>query len=80
MDLGKSIGLQYGLPTRNAFGETLRELGRENPNLVVIDGDVSNSTRTEYFGNEFPDRFFNMGIAESNLIGVASGLALRLFC
>lgn len=75
MDIGKRAGLEYGPPTRNAFGEALRELGRENQNIVVVDGDVGNSTRTEYFGEEFPDRFFNVGIAESNLIGVASGLA-----
>lgn len=76
MDIGKSIGLKYGAPTRNAFGESLLEIGRENDNLVVVDGDVGNSTRTEYFGDEFPERFFNVGIAESNLVGVASGLAM----
>lgn len=75
MDIGKKIGLQYGPPTRNAFGEALKELGYERPDLVVLDGDVGNSTRTEAFGKEFPDRFFNIGIAESNLVGVASGLA-----
>ncbi|NLG49014.1 MAG: transketolase family protein [Chloroflexi bacterium] len=75
MNLGESIGLKYGLPTRNAFGETLRELGRENPDIVVVDGDVSNSTRTEFFAHEFPERFFDVGIAESTMIGVASGLA-----
>jgi transketolase len=75
VDIGKRIGLDYGPPTRNAFGEALRELGHENPNIVVVDGDVGNSTRTDYFGDEFPDRFFNVGIAESNLVGVASGLA-----
>ncbi len=75
MDIGKSIGLEYGLPIRNAFGETLREIGHENANLVVVDGDVGNSTRTNYFRDDFPDRFFNFGIAESNLVGVASGLA-----
>ena len=75
MDIGKSIGLDYGLPIRNAFGEALVEVGRENANLIVLDGDVGNSTRTNYFRDEFPDRFFNVGIAESNLIGVASGLA-----
>ncbi|MCA9971680.1 MAG: hypothetical protein KC425_15755, partial [Anaerolineales bacterium] len=75
MDIGKQIGLDYGPPTRNAFGEALAALGRENPRLVVVDGDVGNSTRTDYFGEEFPDRFFNVGIAESNLVGVASGLA-----
>lgn len=76
MDIGKSIGLREGPATRNAFGESLSEIGRENPNLVVVDGDVSNSTRTEDFAKEFPERFFNVGIAESNLVGVASGLAL----
>lgn len=75
MEIGKSIGLSYGPPTRNAFGESLKEYGSENHNLVVVDGDVGNSTRTEYFGKAFPDRFFNVGIAESNLVGVASGLA-----
>lgn len=69
--------MEFGLgkPTRNAFGEALLELGREDPNIVVVDGDVNNSTRTEYFAQEFPERFFNFGIAESNLVGVASGLA-----
>ncbi len=75
MDIGKSIGLDYGPATRDAFGEALVEIGRENENLVVLDGDVGNSTRTEKFGEAFPGRFFNLGIAESNLIGVASGLA-----
>jgi transketolase len=76
MDIGRDIGLKYGPPTRNAFGECLKEIGREDPNLIVLDGDVGNSTRTAYFGEEFPDRFFNVGIAESNLIGMASGLAM----
>lgn len=74
MNIGKIVGLEYGPPTRNAFGEALREIGGENSNLVVVDGDVGNSTRTNYFRDEFPDRFFNVGIAESNLIGTASGL------
>lgn len=75
MNIGKKAGLEYGLPTRNAFGEALKEIGQENDNLVVVDGDVGNSTRTQYFGDAFPDRFFNVGIAESNLVGIASGLA-----
>lgn len=75
MNIGKVINLEYGPPTRNAFGETLAALGRENKNLVVVDGDVGNSTRTGMFGEEFPERFFNLGIAESNLVSVASGLA-----
>ncbi len=74
MDIGKKIGLEYGPPTRNAFGEALREIGHQNKNLVVLDGDVGNSTRTNYFRDDFPDRFFNVGIAESNLIGTASGM------
>jgi len=68
--------LSYGAATRDAFGKALLEIGHENPNLVVLDGDVANSTRTEYFARDFPERFFNVGIAESNLIGVASGLAM----
>ncbi|MBI3941520.1 MAG: transketolase family protein [Chloroflexi bacterium] len=75
MPVGERIGLKKGEPTRNAFGKVLKELGHENPNIVVVDGDVGNSTRTEYFATEFPDRFFNVGIAESNMVGIASGLA-----
>jgi len=74
MDIGKRIGLEYGPPTRNAFGETLKEIGGENANLVVLDGDVSNSTRTYHFRDAYPERFFNVGIAESNMVGAASGL------
>lgn len=66
---------RLGKPTRLAFGEALLEVGREDPNIVVVDGDVHNSTRTDLFAKEFPERFFNFGIAESNLVGVASGLA-----
>lgn len=64
-----------GPATRDAFGKTLAALGQDDPNLVVVDADVGNSTRTEYFGEAFPDRFFQVGIAESNLVGIASGLA-----
>jgi transketolase len=74
MDIGKNIGLTYGPSTRNAFGEALKDIGAENPNLVVVDGDVGNSTRTNQFRDAFPERFFNVGIAESNLVGTASGL------
>lgn len=61
--------------TRVAYGETLIELGRENPDIVVLDADLSGSTKTAMFGKEFPDRFFNMGIAEQNMINTAAGLA-----
>ncbi len=61
--------------TRQAYGETLVELGRENPNIVVLDADLSASTMTQMFSKAFPDRFFNAGIAEQNLMSVAAGLA-----
>jgi len=61
---------------RNAYGETLVELGKKYSNLVVLDADLSGSTKTAMFAKEFPDRFFNAGVAEQNMIGMASGLAL----
>lgn len=75
MDLGKSIGLVEGKATRVAFGEALRDLAHEDPEIVVVDADLNNSTRTDIFAKEHPDRFFNVGIAESNMVGVAAGLA-----
>ncbi len=63
------------IATRVAYGKTLAELGKENLNIVVLDADLSGSTQTKFFAKEFPDRFFNMGIAEQNMIGVAAGLA-----
>ncbi len=66
---------ELGKATRDAFGRALEALGENHPEIVVVDGDVSNSTRTEWFGKKHPDRFFNVGIAESNLVGVAAGLA-----
>ncbi len=66
---------ELGKATRDAFGRALEALGAEHADLVVVDADVSNSTRTEWFGKKYPDRFFNIGIAESNLVGVAGGLA-----
>ena len=64
-----------GEATRDAFGKALEELGAEFPNVVTVDGDVGNSTRTEWFAQKYPDRAYNVGIAESNMIGVAGGLA-----
>jgi transketolase len=66
--------MKMGKSTREAFGQALAKLGEEIPDIVVIDGDVHNSTRTDFFANKFPDRFFNVGIAESNLVGIAAGL------
>ena len=76
MNIGKSIGLELGQSTRFAFGEELAALGDAFPTLVVVDGDVGNSTRTEVFGKKYPERFFNAGIAESNMVSMAAGLAL----
>lgn len=60
---------------RDAFGAALVELGRSEPRVVVLDGDLANSTRTDAFADAFPQRFFEMGIAEQNMIGVAAGMA-----
>ena len=61
--------------TRDAYGEALVELGKENKDIVVLDADTSTSTRTKLFAKAFPERFLNVGIAEQNLIGMAAGLA-----
>ncbi|WP_305043127.1 transketolase family protein [Geoalkalibacter sp.] len=63
------------IATRDAYGQTLVELGRENPSVVVLDADLSGSTKTALFAKEFPQRFFNAGIAEANMLGMAAGLA-----
>ncbi|HDM22555.1 MAG: transketolase family protein [Methanomicrobia archaeon] len=65
---------EYKYP-REAYGKTLRQLGRERKDIVVVDADLSSSTKTKFFADEFPDRFFNMGVAEQNMVGVAAGLA-----
>ena len=68
--------LKTGLATREAFGKALAELGRVNPNVVVLDADLSKSTYTAEFGHAFPERFFECGIAESNMVAIGSGLAM----
>jgi len=60
---------------RSVFGKTLAELGKINPDIVVLDADLSCSTQTQIFAKEFPDRFFNCGIAEQDMIATAAGLA-----
>jgi transketolase len=62
--------------TRDAFGEALVEIGRKNRKIVVLSGDLEDATRAEYFKKEFPDRFFNLGIAEQDILGTAVGLSL----
>jgi transketolase len=61
--------------TRETYGKTLVELGRQNKDIVVLDADVSPSTMTSFFAREFPERFFNCGLEEQNMISVAAGLA-----
>ncbi len=61
--------------TRDAYGKALVALGAENTEIVVLDADLSKSTKTADFAKNYPDRFFNMGIAEQNMIGTAAGLA-----
>ncbi len=64
------------LATRVAYGEALLELGRSNQKVVVLDADLSGSTKTRLFAREFPERFFNMGVAEQDMMAVAAGLSL----
>lgn len=61
--------------TREAYGKVLVELGKTDPNIIVLDADLSHSTMTLYFAEVFPDRFFNCGLAEQNMVSIAAGLA-----
>ena len=63
------------LHTREAFGQALVELGEKNHDIVVLEADISTSTQTCYFAQKFPDRFYNVGVAEQNEMGIAAGLA-----
>lgn len=67
--------LNKKVPTRDAYGEELVKMGEEYGNIVVLDADISKSTRTKYFADRFPERFINTGIAEQNEMAVAAGLA-----
>ncbi len=74
--LGEAAGLPAAVkPLRDIFGEALLEVAARDPRVVVLDGDLGNSTKAETVRQAFPDRFFNIGIAESNLVGVGAGLA-----
>jgi transketolase len=68
-------GLTLGKATRDAYGETLRELGREHEEIVVLDADLAKSTKSFAFGEAFPERFWNVGIQEANMVGMAGGFA-----
>ena len=61
--------------TRESYGEALLELGKENKNVVVFDADLSSATKTSIFAKEFPERFFDMGIAEQNMMSTAAGMS-----
>jgi transketolase len=75
METKTKFELKLGMATREAFGKALVELGRENKDIMALDPDLSKSTFTSLFAKEFPDRFVECGIAEANMIAIASGLA-----
>ncbi|SDG53973.1 transketolase [Propionivibrio dicarboxylicus] len=60
---------------RDVYGETLAQLGRENPDIVALDADVGSSSKSIVFGKEFPKRYYNVGVAEANMVAMAAGLA-----
>ncbi len=64
-------------PTRDGFGEEMVALGKVNPNIVMTSGDLEDATRAEYFKKEFPERFFNLGITEQDVVSTAAGLATQ---
>lgn len=68
-------GLTLGKATRDAYGEALRDLGRQHEDIVVLDADLAKSTKSAIFGEAFPDRFWNVGIQEANMVGMAGGFA-----
>jgi len=76
MSAAEKFTVKMGPATREAFGRTLAELGRENKNIVVGDADLTKSTMTTYFAKEFPERTFECGIAESNMVAIGAGLAM----
>jgi transketolase len=73
----KSIypGLSFGKATRDAYGEALRDLGKDHNEIVVLDADLAKSTKSAVFGETFPERFWNVGIQEANMVGMAGGFA-----
>lgn len=75
MQLGERAGLKPSVPMRDIFGEAILAVATENPRVVVLDGDLANSTKADTVRKAFPERFFNIGIAESNLVGIGAGLA-----
>lgn len=76
IDLLATRPMDPGVPIRDVFGSALLELGAVDRRVVVLDGDLGNSTKIDSFADAYPDRFFQMGIAEQNMAGVAAGMAL----
>ena len=68
-------GLTFGKATRDAYGEALRDLGSKHKEIVVLDADLAKSTKSATFGEAFPERFWNVGIQEANMVGMAGGFA-----
>jgi len=75
MRIGEKAGLKPSKPLRDIFGEALLDTCRKNSRIVVLDGDLGNSTKADHVRKAFPERFFNIGIAESNLTCIGAGLA-----
>lgn len=69
------MNMDKKIATRKSYGEALVQLGKENPNVVVLDADLAGATKTDMFAKQFPDRFFDMGIAEANMMATAAGFA-----
>lgn len=75
MRLGEKAGLRPAKRMREVFGDAILDLCRHNPKVVVLDGDLANTTKTLAVRHEFPERFFNIGLAESNMVSIGAGLA-----
>ena len=69
------MSLPMGRPLREVFGEVVTELAASDPRIVMLDGDLGSSTRAQIFEDAFPERYYQMGIAEQNMLGVAAGMA-----
>ena len=69
------MNLDKKIATRQSYGEALENLGKENENIVVLDADLSGATKTKIFAKRFPERFFNIGIAEQDMVGTAAGMS-----
>ncbi len=77
--MSPEVAAVLGRSQRETFGRTMSELADENPNVLVLDADLANSTKADIFAAAHPDRFLQMGIAEQNMVGVAAGLATQGF-